>query len=803
MDEIQKRLTAFGCELPADFSGKWIAFDRNGKSQVGRMKGRVFKGPRGEVRTLYVQDWSTGEKIYLRSDDSVTDYTPEELAALKHEETVREAREREEKEARQNEAAEKARELWASATPFVKEHPYTTAKGLSPHSIYVREYRGCLLIPIYNRTGLRSLQYLLPEKNAQGRNKDFLAGGQKKGCYGIADAAGERAFQDTLYVAEGWATATSVSMAVEQPVLIAFDSGNLPNLAREFPFKCSRVVICADNDQWTPGNPGLTKAGEAAEILRAKGMQVRVIAPSFDTDARGKTDWDDWRQGQGLASMKLLLANGEPSPDSEHTSISEPGGFFDLFADDLPQVPCKGLKPPQETVASALAEYLDDRVTRTGDDLFFWIDGKYWAHQDVKEAKHKLRRVIQRIAIGRGDNKFLNETYQMFLSMVEPAKHNMFAPNPFATTFLDGTAWVNPKTFEVTFEAHKKSDYLTRCLPFNWNEKRPYNEMLLKYLDRVFEGSGDKEQKIRALQQMAGACLIPCFPHVFFLYGPPGSSKSTIAKLCGLMVTPQYRSRQQLRDMGTRFGLQPMINKLVNIHTELSEVMIDDSVVKLIEDREPVNVDRKGIASVDAYIPAVHIFCCNKMPRSRDGDTGAYTRRVTLLEFQNQLKEVQENKHTRDFERFIFDSDPAGVFTWARDGLLDLVREKGIYLVPDSGVQAATKWGKESDQFSQFLDALDAGEIGTPGCEIMRSEKGWLQAKILKEAYLDWAQKTRMTHPISRNKLYERLRQEGFSDELNRDKILYFKGLKVRGTPDVPANRENTGENTGASSIGF
>ncbi|MPN61615.1 DNA primase TraC [bioreactor metagenome] len=52
---------------------------------------------------------------------------------------------------------------------------------------------------------------------------------------------------------------------------MAFDAGNIKPVAqairRKFPALC--LVICADNDTETAGNPGLTAAREAARAVRA------------------------------------------------------------------------------------------------------------------------------------------------------------------------------------------------------------------------------------------------------------------------------------------------------------------------------------------------------------------------------------------------------------------------------------------------------------------------------------------------------------------------------------------------------
>jgi len=63
------------------------------------------------------------------------------------------------------------------------------------------------------------------------------------------------------------------------------------------------MIICADNDYLTEGNPGMTKAVEAAHAIGAA-----VTAPDFGTDRPdGATDFNDLHQAQGLAAVQRCI----------------------------------------------------------------------------------------------------------------------------------------------------------------------------------------------------------------------------------------------------------------------------------------------------------------------------------------------------------------------------------------------------------------------------------------------------------------------------------------------------------------
>jgi len=59
------------------------------------------------------------------------------------------------------------------------------------------------------------------------------------------------------------------------------------------------IIISADNDQFTNGNAGLTKATAAAKAIRAK-----LAVPTFTNNATKPTDFNDLCQLRGASAVK-------------------------------------------------------------------------------------------------------------------------------------------------------------------------------------------------------------------------------------------------------------------------------------------------------------------------------------------------------------------------------------------------------------------------------------------------------------------------------------------------------------------
>lgn len=200
-------------------------------------------------------------------------------------------------------ARAQALERWTAAAAANPAHPYLVAKGIQSHG--VRQLGADLLVPLHDHATLHSVQTIAPDGA-----KRFLKGGRKHGCYCLIGDVGA-----ALLIAEGFATAASLHEATTLPVAIAFDAGNLQPVARALRerFPTARIILCADDDQRTAGNPGMTKATEAA---RAVGGFVAV--PDFGAGRpEGATDFNDLAHHRGAEAVGRAIANARAPDVSE------------------------------------------------------------------------------------------------------------------------------------------------------------------------------------------------------------------------------------------------------------------------------------------------------------------------------------------------------------------------------------------------------------------------------------------------------------------------------------------------------
>ena len=226
-----------------------------------------------------------------------------------------------EKKAEHDAAAGMAQTIWAAATPIddAAAHGYLVKKGTQPHGARLIDTAAArahcaklsyslsgplLVIPMRNAAGeLRSLQFI----TADGTKRP-LTGGEKQGCHYRIDKPDPAAQGGILIVCEGFATGASIHEATGQPVAVAFDAGNLEPVAKSLRklYPDAALIIAADDDHQTTGNPGRTAAAGATKAVGGV-----MVVPMFPADRPDKaTDFNDLHQmaGGGLDAVKVCFA---------------------------------------------------------------------------------------------------------------------------------------------------------------------------------------------------------------------------------------------------------------------------------------------------------------------------------------------------------------------------------------------------------------------------------------------------------------------------------------------------------------
>ncbi len=236
----------------------------------------------------------------------------------------------------------KAAKMLGSAHDAKADHPYPLKKNNKPYG--AKQLRDMLLIPLYKSKILVGLQIIMSDGS-----KKFLTGTEKAGAYFVIKGNGK-----TVYLVEGWATGCTVHELTGATVIICFDCGNLLEVGKTIRAAGSNdydMIFVADNDRLKVGNPGITKATEAAMATGA-----RLAIPTFPGD-----DGDDVNDLYAISGKDAVISC------LQSAAMVEPIPTHAPDTDVVTEAPCFHLKSGRDLRALDIKiEWLIDGIIPRG-----------------------------------------------------------------------------------------------------------------------------------------------------------------------------------------------------------------------------------------------------------------------------------------------------------------------------------------------------------------------------------------------------------------------------------------------------
>ncbi len=704
--EFRRKIEEAGMSPPEEIEpGKWHRYPGVGKTN-GNIAGfcKLFDDGAGGI----FGDWSTGlsETWQAKRDRLMT--SAEREAFRLH---IKEAKAQAEadRKAKQAEAAKKALEIWDAA------------QTASDHGLRVHD--GALVIPMRDGTKLHnSLQFI----EADGA-KRFLADGRVCGCYfpiGKPDGV--------LCITEGYATGASIHEATGYAVAVAFNAGNLLPVAVALRKKFAdlRLVVCADDDYRTEGNPGLTKATEAA---RAVGGLLAV--PEFGADRPADaTDFNDLAQYAGLEAIARAIgavfvsAEGKAQPNPENTPER-----FVLSPE----------RPYDAATAWVAAEFTQgpSRVLHFWQGDFHQFDGACFRELSPADLRACVYELLAVRCVGAGGKPLAvkKRVVDDFIDALKAAAKLSDAITPPA--FLVGND--DPREFIAcrngllhvptrTLRPAMPSFFTRNALAFDFNANAPAPAEWLRFLESIW---ADDFQQWDTLQEWFAYCLTldTRQQKIFLIVGPKRSGKGTIARVLTALVGAANTGAPTLANLGASFGMEGLIGKQLAIISDArlghkaDAASIAENLLR-ISGEDHLSVPRKFQPDYTAQLPVRFMLMTNELPTLADA-SGALASRFVILA-------MSESFYGRE-DQTLFDrlwGELPGILNWALDGL-DRLRERGHFDQPHAALHLVEQLDALGSPVKAFV--VDCCEVGPTK---------WVAASALFEAWQAWCQRENRDH---------------------------------------------------------
>jgi antirestriction protein ArdC/phage/plasmid primase-like uncharacterized protein len=255
----------------------------------------------------YIKNHRTGVEINWKAKGYKLD--PAEQAKLRAEAATKRHERAAEQARTYEETAQRLERELSELAPVTFPTAYMQSKSIGTHPGVYTDAERNTYVPATDADGkLWSVQSI----DSDGK-KRFAKASRKHGCFHAIGGLSRLASADVLVIAEGYATAATVTELLGKPAAAAFDAGNLLPVAQalhaKFPDK--PVLIIADDDQAQERergiNPGRQKAHEAARAVGGR-VAAPIFAPAEQRDnPKSFSDFND------LAVRSVLGRDGAAS----------------------------------------------------------------------------------------------------------------------------------------------------------------------------------------------------------------------------------------------------------------------------------------------------------------------------------------------------------------------------------------------------------------------------------------------------------------------------------------------------------
>lgn len=485
----------------------------------------------------------------------------------------------------------------------------------------------------------------------------------------------------------------------------------------------------------------LIKAAKDAQTFRAsstrKSLESRIeVTADFDTLTKEilKAVFEaDLPKADTARLLKKISQKAKISVDS----LTQDGAQYQRVGASNQQM--------HLTAARAVIDLIGrEKLLFTRSVLWRWSEAGIWASMSDREVK----QIIHQVA---ANTRLTTNVVNSILDMVKTEVHRddvIFDSQKSTINCLNGELQFLDFLASWVLQPHTREHFWTTQIPIEYDPgaEAPRFE---QFLDEVFDGDSDSQQKKLVVEEALGYTLLPsCHLEKFFLLvGKGANGKSVLLAVVAALVGSRLVSAVQPNQFDNRFQRGHLVGKLANIVTEIAQgAEIADDKLKSLVSGELTTAEMKFKDPFDFKPIATHWFGTNHLPRTRDFSDALF-RRAVVLSFNNRFEGERRDVGLADK----LTAELPGIFNIALKGLARLL-ERGRFTECASSDAVKKAWRLETDQVQQFVEACC---VAVPDA---REGSG-----SLFRAYRDWAHAAGIQRALSQNSFSSRLQGLGFA----------------------------------------
>lgn len=501
-----------------------------------------------------------------------------------------------------------------------------------------------LIIPIYDKD-LNLTSYQSITKNKKLFLKDSkVAGGfalvSKNNSNLKPESLVSKDSSNPILVAEGFATALSISHALDKEVYVAFSCSNLKNVCKILREKNKTlpIVIFSDNDTSSKTNAGLKGAIAASYASWACYLIPDFSKLDFSKRYEKNTDFNDLYRHLGPDAIKEQYKAFTPIKPSE-TLATEFSGFYEVLQESENGQPQK-VRPYYKDLVKFF-ERKNAFVNLDGHKEYVEVfNGVYWESKNISTLNEFANTHFINPITGAEPCVRLRKNFKDELKETNAISVQEFTKNLKSFICLKNGVY----DFEnETLNPHSKNYPLRYLLDYDYDPDAKCPKFL-EVLERVLPGKTHKSQQDLLLEFLGFSLSGDLYwtAGMLFLKGTGKNGKSTIFQLIRSMFDSKSKASFSLHDLAREDNRALLLDAKINVceETPLNKFLSSD-ILKQITDHGVTNARHLYGQSFSFENRCKFIFSGNDFPIISDRSDGMY-RRLKFIDFSQTIK--QEDK---------------------------------------------------------------------------------------------------------------------------------------------------------------
>ncbi|MGI3398288.1 primase-like DNA-binding domain-containing protein [Providencia stuartii] len=509
--------------------------------------------------------------------------------------------------------AEKVQKLVAQTT--VGKSAYLTQKG---HDCPVKLLSdGSMLLIVQRGSEVTGAQVIKPNGD-----KRLIAGTKKKGSFMPLSELPETT--ETVLIAEGYATALTVSQLHGGLVLAAIDESNLlpvTEWARKH-YPKAKIIIAADNDI----KIGQQNVGKISAEKAAKAVNGWVTIPPTED----KADWDDYRQQYGVELSKKAFNEGLYQVDNLATVT--------VIHEDK-----KGSNTNLSQMAASqrgalLAErYGELAIIPDSETVYHYVDG-VWNKLTDSDLQREMVAIFDEHKTPYSPAGIKNAigALKLQIPVLGEQKRELIG-------FSNGVYDLSTQQFKP----HAPEHWLLNHNGIVFTEAVP-NENLKQHAPNFYKwlshSAGNDEVKMNRIN--AGLFMILANRYDWQLFievtGEGGSGKSVFTSIATLLAGAHNTASGNMKALDEARGRYQFVGKSLITLPDQVKYVGEGAGIKAITGGDLIEVDGKYEKQFSTIIKAV-VLATNNEPMSFTERNGGIARRRVIFPFNVTVKESDKD----------------------------------------------------------------------------------------------------------------------------------------------------------------